>query len=132
MEASFAGTSFMTPDKLNELKYGSDLVNIVADATLPNGLGSFGYDDEGVPAQRFDIIREGVFRNYLMDRETAAMLGMASNGTSRAYGWNHIPMIRMTNISLTPGSGSLEDLISEVDDGLYLDNSIVVHRRQAT
>ena len=120
MEASFAGTSFMTPDKLNNLKYGSDLVTIVADATLPNGLGSFGFDDEGVPAQRFDIIRDGVFRNYLMDRETAAMLGMESNGTSRAYGWNHIPMIRMTNISLMPGSGSFQDLISEVDDGLYL------------
>jgi TldD protein len=121
MEASFAGTSFMTLDKLNNLKYGSDIVNIVGDATIPNGLGSFKYDDEGVPAQRFDIIQNGVFRNYLMDRETAAMLGKSSNGTSRADGWNRIPMIRMTNISLVPGpSGTLEDLISEVDDGLYL------------
>ncbi len=120
MEASFAGTSFMTLDKLDKLKYGSDIVNIVADATLPKGLGTFKYDDEGVPAQRFDIIQEGVFRNYLMDRETAAMLGKTSNGTSRADGWNRIPMIRMTNISLMPGSGTLEDLISEVDDGLYL------------
>jgi TldD protein len=120
MEASFAGTSFMTPDKLDKLKYGSDIVNIVGDATLPNGLGSFKYDDEGVPAQRFDIIKEGIFRNYLMDRETAAMLGKQSNGTSRADGWNRIPMIRMTNISLMPGSGTLNDLIAEVDDGLYL------------
>ena len=120
MEASFAGTSFMTPDKLDELKYGSDIVNIVADATIPNGLGSFKYDDEGVPAQRFDIVREGVFRNYLMDRETAAMLGRPSNGTARADGWNRIPMIRMTNISLMPGDGSFDDLVSEVDDGLYL------------
>jgi TldD protein len=120
MEASFAGTSFMTLDKLGSLKYGSDIVNIVADATLPNGLGSFKYDDEGVPAQRFDVIREGIFQNYLMDRETATMLGRQSNGTSRADGWNRIPMIRMTNISLMPGSGTLEDLISEVDDGLYL------------
>jgi TldD protein len=120
MEASFAGTSFMTLDKLDNLKYGSDIVNIVADATLPNGLGSFKYDDEGVPAQRFDVIKEGVFRNYLMDRETAIMLGKSSNGTSRADGWNRIPMIRMTNISLMPGSGTLDELISEVDDGLYL------------
>ena len=60
MEASFAGTSFMTMDKLGKLKYGSDLVNIYADATIPQGLGSFKYDDEGVPAQRFDIIKEGV------------------------------------------------------------------------
>ena len=121
MEASFAGTSFITLDKLDKLKYGSDIVNIVGDATLSKGLGSFKYDDEGVPAQRFDIIKEGVFRNYLMDRETATMLGRQSNGTSRASGWNRIPMIRMTNISLMPGpSGTLEDLISEVDDGLFL------------
>jgi TldD protein len=120
MEASFAGTSFMTLDQLDNLKYGSDIVNIVGDATIPNGLGSFKYDDEGVPAQRFDIIKDGMFRNYLMDRETATMLGKTSNGTSRADGWNRIPMIRMTNISLMPGSGTLEDLISEVDDGLYL------------
>ncbi len=120
MEASFAGTSFMTPDRLGSLQYGSPIVNIVADATIPNGLGSFAYDDEGVPAQRFDVIKEGIFCNYLMDRETAAMLGKQSNGTSRADGWNRIPMIRMTNISLMPGSGSLQDLISEVDDGLYL------------
>jgi TldD protein len=120
MEASFAGTSFMTLDKLDNLKYGSDIVNIVGDATLPNGLGSFKYDDEGVPAQRFNIIENGVFRNYLMDRETATMLGKTSNGTARADGWNRIPMIRMTNISLMPGSGTLDDLISEVDDGLFL------------
>ena len=126
MEASFAGTSFMTLDQLNNLKYGSDIVNIVADATIPEGLGSFAYDDEGVPAQRFNIVENGVFRNYLMDRETAAILSkakdqqMTSNGTSRADGWNRIPMIRMTNISLMPGEGTLEDLISEVDDGLYL------------
>lgn len=120
MEASFAGTSFMTLEKLDNLKYGSDIVNIVGDATAPNGLGSFAYDDEGVPAQRFDIVKEGIFRNYLMDRETATMLGRTSNGTSRAEGWNRIPMIRMTNISLMPGSGSLDDLISEVDDGLFL------------
>jgi TldD protein len=120
MEASFAGTSFMTLDQLDKLKYGSDIVNIVGDATIPQGLGSFKYDDEGVPAQRFDIVKDGVFRNYLMDRETATMLGKTSNGTSRADGWNRIPMIRMTNISLMPGSGTLEDLISEVDDGLFL------------
>lgn len=121
MEASFAGTSFMTLDLLDNLKYGSDIVNIVGDATLPNGLGSFKYDDEGVPAQRFDIVKDGIFRNYLMDRETAAMLGKESNGTARADGWNRIPMIRMTNISLMPGpSGTVEDLISEVDDGLFL------------
>jgi len=120
MEASFAGTSFMTLDTLDHLKYGSDIVTIVADATLPKGLGSFKYDDEGVPAQRFEIIQNGMFRNYLMDRETAAMLGKSSNGTARADGWNRIPMIRMTNISLMPGSGTLEALISEVDDGLFL------------
>lgn len=124
MEASFAGTSFMTTEKLGNLQYGSDLVNIVADATVPRGLGTFGYDDEGVPAQRTPIIQNGRFVNYITDRETAATLGQQSNGTARAGGWNRIPIIRMTNINLEPGiAGSLEDIIADTDDGIYLETN---------
>lgn len=122
-EASYAGTSFLTVDKLGELRYGSDIVNIVADATSQGGLGSFGYDDEGVPAQCTDIIREGMFTGYLMSRETAPRIGLRSNGTMRADGWNRIPLVRMTNISLLPGEGTLEEIIADTEDGIFVDSN---------
>lgn len=120
MEASFAGTSFLTIDKLNNYKYGSPIVNINADATIPGALGTFGYDDEGVPAQKFDIIRDGIFVGYLTSRETAPIIGQQSNGCMRADGWSKLPLIRMTNINLLPGDSSLDEMISETKDGLYL------------
>lgn len=120
-EASYAGTSFLTVDKLGEFRYGSKHVNIVADATAPGGLGTFGYDDEGVPAQRSDIVREGIFAGYLMSRETAPRIGLRSNGTMRADGWNRIPLVRMTNVNLLPGKGSLGDLIADTKDGIFMD-----------
>lgn len=120
MEASFAGTSFVKPEMLGEFKYGSDIVNVTADATIPGALGSFGFDDEGVPAQRTDIIRGGVLQGVLSSRETAAAVNKRSNGTMRADGWNRIPLIRMTNINLLPGDWTLDDLIADTDDGLFL------------
>ncbi len=120
MEAGFVGKSFLTVDKLGTFQYGSPFVNIVADATTPGGLGTFGWDDEGVPAQRTDIVKEGRFSGYLMSRDTAPMLGLASNGCVRADGWNRLPMIRMTNVSLLPGTWTLDDLIADTADGLYL------------
>ena len=122
-EASFAGTSFLTPEKLGSYRYGSDIVNVVADATIPGGLGSFGYDDEGVPAQRTPIIRDGTFVGYLTSRETAMTLGQKSNGTMRADGWNRIPIIRMTNINLEPGEWDFEDLIADTDEGIYMETN---------
>jgi len=120
MEASYAGTSFLTLDKRGTFRYGSEVVTIVADATVPGGLGTFGYDDEGVPAQRTVIVEHGIFRNYLTSRETAALLGETSNGTMRADGWNRIPLIRMTNINLEPGPWRFEDLIADTDRGVYM------------
>ncbi len=125
-EANYAGTSFLTLDTLGRLQYASPVVNVVADARLSHGpgLGTFGYDDEGVPAQRVEIIREGLFVGYLTSRETAAMVGQGrSNGTMRADGWNHIPLIRMTNISLLPGTGRLEDLMADTPDGIYMETN---------
>jgi len=119
-EASYAGTSFLTPDKLNKLMYGSQIVNIVADATVKGGLGTFGYDDEGVPAQRTDIVKDGLFVGYLMSRETAPKIGRRSNGAMRADGWHSLPIIRMTNINLLPGEWKLEDLIADTDDGIFV------------
>ncbi len=119
-EAAFAGTSFMTPDLLNKLRYGSEHINIVADATAPQGLGTFGYDDEGVPAKRTDLIRGGLFVGYLTSRETAPVIGQQSNGTMRADGWNRLPIIRMTNVNLLPGTSSLEEMIATTQDGIYM------------
>ena len=120
-EASYAGTSFLTLDKLGTFRYGSPLVNITADATTPGGLGTFGYDDEGVPAQATPIVREGIFVGYLTSRETAAKLGQLSNGTMRADGWNRLPIIRMTNINLEPGEWTFEDLIADTEEGIYME-----------
>ena len=118
LEASFAGTSFLTPDKRSQLHYGSEHISITASGRTPGGLGTFGWDDEGVPAQITPIIDKGLFVGYLTDRESAAAIGQTSNGTSRADGWNRIPMIRMVNVNLEPEQGTLDDLIAGVDDGI--------------
>jgi TldD protein len=121
MEASFAGTSFLTTDRLDRLQYGSPIVNIDADATAPGGLGTFGWDDEGVPAQNVPLVSDGRFVGYLTSRETAPVIGRRSMGSSRSATWRNLPLIRMTNVSLRPGdAGSLEDLIADTDDGLLL------------
>jgi TldD protein len=119
-EASYAGTSFLTTEKLGNFRYGSDLVNIVADATIPGALGSFKYDDEGVPGQRTAIVERGIFKNYLSSRETAAELGQESNGTMRADGWNRLPIVRMTNINLEPGDWTLDEIIRDTKDGILM------------
>jgi len=122
-EEAYAGTSFLSVEDLNELQYGSECVDVVADATVEGGLGTFGYDDEGVPAQRIPIIESGEFVGFLTSRETAVRLGISSGGASRADGWENIPLIRMTNINLLPGEYSFEELISDIDYGLYLENN---------
>lgn len=124
-EAAYAGTSFLTTDKLETgLRYGSELVDLVADATTPGGLGTFGWDDEGVVAQRVPLVREGVFVGYLTSRETAPRIGRPSGGAVRADGFNRLPLIRMTNINLLPRPGmSLADIITDTDDGLYLESN---------
>jgi TldD protein len=122
-EDAFAGGSFLQPDDLNRLRYGSPHVNLSADSTLPSGLGTFGYDDDGVPAQRFSLVRDGIFCGYLSSRDTAPLIGWEhSTGCSRADGWARVPIVRMVNVSLEPGDVPLDDLIGEVEDGLLLDS----------
>jgi TldD protein len=128
MEANFAGTSFLTLDKLRTLRYGSDIVNIVADARQEHGpgLGTFAFDEEGVPAQCTPIITNGLFTGYLSSRETAHTIGLnRSGGTLRAEGWNRLPIIRMTNVSILPGKDPLtrEQLISSTDRGIYMETN---------
>ena len=124
-KANYAGMSFLTLDKLNTLRYGSDIVNVVCDARLEHGpgLGTFAFDDEGVPAQSTDIIRNGQFTGYMTSRESASAVGgTRSNGTMRADGWNSIPLIRMTNVSLLPGEHSLDDIF-DVDHAIYMETN---------
>jgi TldD protein len=128
MEANFAGTSFLTLDKLRHLRYGSEMVNIVADARQEHGpgLGTFAFDEEGVPAQSTAIITNGLFTGYLSSRETAPMISAErSGGTLRAEGWNRLPIIRMTNVSILPGQRPLtrEQLIAGTDNGVYLETN---------
>lgn len=124
MEANYAGTSFLTTDRLGTLTYGSPKVTLMADATLPHGLATFGYDDEGVAAQRWPIVDAGRFTGYLTSRETAHRVNEPrSRGCVRADGWHHVPMIRMVNLSLMPGAGSFEDLLADTDHGLYMETN---------
>src|SRR5512133_4357672 len=124
-EASYAGTSWVGPDDLGSLRYGSDLLHVTADATLPHGLGSFGWDDEGVAAVRADLVEGGVLRGALSNRESAAAVGLsASGGCARADGFARQPIVRMTNVSLEPGTvPTLADLVADTDEGLYLETN---------
>ena len=120
MEEAYAGTSFLKPEDRGKLQYASDKVSITADATIPGGLGTFGYDDEGVPAASVPVIVNGEFQNFISSRETAEMIGDRSNATMRADGWQNLPLIRMTNINLEPGQGSLADIIGDTKDGIFM------------
>ena len=119
-ELSFAGGSFLDPGKLGTFRYGSSLVDITADATCRRGVGTFGYDDEGVPAQTTPVVRRGVFVGYLSSRESAARCRLKSSGAMRADGWNATPLVRMTNVNLEPGAGTLKALIADTRRGVLL------------
>ncbi len=124
-EANYAGMSFLTLDRLGRLQYGSEIVNVVCDARAEHGpgLGTFAFDDEGVPARSIDIIRNGRFTSYMTSRETAAAVGEPrSNGCMRADGWARIPLIRMTNVSLLPGRQSLEEVFG-ADHAIYMETN---------
>ncbi|HWH55907.1 MAG TPA: TldD/PmbA family protein [Gaiellaceae bacterium] len=122
-EAAYAGTSFLKPGDLGSLRYGSELMNITADPTTPRGLGTFGYDDEGVPAERVPVVEEGVLQGFLTSRETAARIGHGRGGSMRADGWSRMPLVRMTNLHLEPGEGALEELLADVDRGIYFETN---------
>jgi TldD protein len=124
-EASYAGTSWVGADDIGSLRYGSERLNVTADATMPGGLGTFGWDDEGVPGGSTPLIAGGILRGALSNRETAAMVGLGrSAGCARAEGFARQPIVRMTNVNLEPGDGgSLDDLVAGTDDGLYLETN---------
>jgi TldD protein len=119
-EAAFAGTSWLDPGRLGRLRFGSELMQITADATLPGGMGSFGYDDEGIPAQAVDIVRDGQWVGVLSGRDSAPQLGLSSGGMVRADGPARLPMVRMTNVGLLAGDSSLDEMIAGTDDGIFM------------
>jgi TldD protein len=123
LEISLAGGSFLQPGMLHEFRYGSDLVNIVADATIPGSIGSFAFDDDGVPGQRFHLVEKGMFTGYLTGRDTAPVIGRASNGTVRAETAARIPIIRMTNINLEPGTTAVADMIADTKRGILVETN---------
>ncbi|HEX6714748.1 MAG TPA: TldD/PmbA family protein [Thermoleophilaceae bacterium] len=124
-EASYAGISWVPPDAIGKLQYGSELMNVTADATSPGGLGSYRWDDEGVEGRALPIVRDGVLRGFLSGRESAASIGLdRSTGCMRAEGFARQPIVRMTNVNLEPGdAGSLEDLIASTDRGIYMETN---------
>jgi TldD protein len=123
LEISLAGGSFLQPSMLNTFRYGSDIVNIVADATIPGSIGSFAFDDDGVPAQRFHLVENGMFVGYLTGRDTAPFIGRSSNGTVRAETAARIPIIRMTNINLEPGDVPLDEIIASTKRGIFVETN---------
>jgi TldD protein len=123
-EAAFAGTSWLDLRQLGSLRFGSELMNITADATLPGALGSFGFDDEGTPAHPVDIVKDGIWVGTLSGRDSAALAGIPrSGGAVRAEGFDRIPMVRMTNVGLLPGDSSLDEMIAATDDGILMDTN---------
>lgn len=122
-ETSYSGTSFVSPDDLGSLRFGSDLMNVTADRTDPHGLATVGFDDEGVAAQSWSLVRDGVLVGFQLDRRTAALAGAGrSNGCSYAESAMRLPLQRMPNVGLRPAPGgpATEELIAGVEDGIYV------------
>lgn len=121
-EADYAGTSFLTRDKIGKLQFASKIVNFVADRTQPGALATVAYDDEGVPSQSWHLVKDGVFVDWQTTRDLAAMVGGKSYGCLHADSWGSISFPRMPNVSLTPANGnvSLEDLIAGVEKGILI------------
>src|SRR5205823_6316277 len=109
-EAALAGTSWLDLTKLGSLRFGSELMTITADATLPGALGSFGYDDEGTPATPVDIVRDGIWTGVLAGRDSASVAGLEYAGAVRSDGYARLPMVRMTNVGLLPGESTVDEM----------------------
>jgi len=126
-EAAFAGASFLSPDDVDKgIRYGSEHVTIVADATDDmddKGLGTFGYDDEGVLAQNVTLVDKGIFKNFQSSRDNATAIGQNSHGMGISDGWDNLPIVRMTNINLQPGTYSFDQLLSEIEYGFLLEEN---------
>jgi TldD protein len=122
-EANFAGRSFIGPDAVGRLRYGSPAVNVVADATVPGTRGSFMFDDEGTRTRRTMLVTEGTITNFLSSRDSAARIGAESTAAARSDGWGFLPLCFATNVFLEPGTGSADELLDRMGNGYYLDDN---------
>ncbi|MEU7874453.1 TldD/PmbA family protein [Dactylosporangium sp. NPDC049140] len=123
-EANYAGTSFITPGDVGSLRYGSPAVTITSDPTVPGTRGSFAFDDEGTPARATHLVDEGIVRNTLSNRDSAARSGLALTGAARSDGWAYLPVCFATHVFLQPGTGgSLDELLARMGDGYYIDDN---------
>jgi TldD protein len=122
-EANFSGTSFLEVERLGQLAYGSPIVTIVVDNTMPGGMATCGYDDEGTKSVVSDIVRDGLLTGYEMSNDTARAIGRESNACVRAQSWAYVPIIRMCNLSLLPGDVPFEGLFDGVTDGIYMESN---------
>jgi TldD protein len=122
-EANFSGVSFLEIAQLDKLRYGSDIVTIRIDNTLPQGMATVGYDDEGTKSGTSDIVRDGMLVGYEMSNDTARSIGRESNACVRAQSWEFVPMIRMCNLNLLPGNVPFDGLFEEVKDGIYMESN---------
>ena len=121
-EANYAGTSFLTMEKLGTFRYGSQHINLVADNTEPDTLAATGYDDDGVSCQKWDVIRDGIFVGYCTNREVAPKIGATrSRGSNRADGWGSVPIVRIANIGLEPGLATVDQLVADIKRGIYIE-----------
>ena len=122
-EAAYAGTSWLDLAQLGSLRFGSELMNVTIDPTIPGALGSFGYDDEGTPATCRDAVRNGTWVGVLAGRDSAAVAGLGYAGSVRSEGWARLPMVRMTNVGLEPGPHTLDEIIAATDDGIFMETN---------
>lgn len=122
-EAAYAGTSWLDLAQLGSLRFGSELMNITIDPTIPGALGSFGYDDEGTPAKQRDAVRNGTWVGVLAGRDSAAVAGLDYAGSVRADGWARLPMVRMTNVGLEAGPHTFDEIIAATDDGIFMETN---------
>jgi TldD protein len=122
-EAAMAGTSWLDLQQLGSLQFGSELMNITIDPTIPGALGTFGYDDEGTPAAARDAVREGRWVGVLAGRDSATVAGLDYGGSVRADGWARLPMVRMTNVGLEPGPHTFDEIIAATDEGIYMETN---------
>jgi TldD protein len=121
-EANYAGTSFLTTERRGTFRYGSPHVNLVADNCESETLAATGYDDDGVVCQHWDIVREGIFVGYCTNREVAPKIGETrSRGSNRADSWGSVPIVRIANIGLEPGTATLDELLADVKRGIYIE-----------
>ncbi len=122
-ERNFAGTSFVTPDMFGTYRYGSELLNVTFDPTRPEELASYAYDDDGTPAERVHLIRNGILERPLGGAISQARAGLPGVANARADNWNRPPIDRMANLNLEPGDASFDDMVAGIEHGVLLETN---------